>query len=573
MTSQRLDNSSRPRGSLLQKVRFLRIVAVLLPGLWVVSTVGAAPERPPQATNPFVDESNVLAPFTRDGLVNLPRISEGIGGVAWLDFNNDNYLDLFIANGAGNPNALFRNNRDGTFTDVAAAAGVNDTEGHSGVATADIDNDGCTDIFVTGEGNAVGIADFVFGETPSRLYLNNCDSTFSNITASAGIPSLTGGLGSAFGDVNNDGYVDLVIAVPNVSEVAKTRKNRLFLNNRNRSFTEITAMAGSGFNVAAMGACLVGFNDYDRDGWTDIYIANCADLDLTVLPRVAFLARPWQLLRNNRDLTFTDIAPQVGLVENGFFMSFAMGDIDNDGDFDLFGTNLGPRVPPPPGWLQSLWKMDANGQYVEKGAKAGLAEWEFGFGASFADVDNDGDEDLFYAGSLAASPFRLIGPGVGSPGRLFVNDGTGRFAMTAAYGQESKFTSGVAAGDYDNNGFPDIVVVSTTIPGQPGTPLLLRNMGNENNWLTVKLVGVQSNKGGVGARIEVKAMGKDMVKEVRAGSSFISTDTPWPTFGLGRAKRAFVKVTWPSGRTEHFRSFKANQMITLIEGMGTPNNN
>jgi enediyne biosynthesis protein E4 len=168
------------------------------------------------------------------------------------------------------------------------------------------------------------------------------------------------------------------------------------------------------------------------------------------------------------------------------------------------------------------------------------------------------------------TPFQLTSPGIGSPGRLFLNDGRGAFTMTASFGQASKYTTGVAVGDYDNNGFPDIVVVATTVPGQPGRPLLLRNAGNDNNWVTVRLVGTASNRLGIGARLAVRAQNKTMVREIRGGDNFLSTDSPWPTFGLGRAKRAHIQVTWPSGRTEHFQSVAANQIVTLVEGQGNP---
>ena len=530
--------------------------------------------------NPFLDVSDVLSPFTRDGLENTGDgvenigVSEGMGGAAWLDYNNDGNLDLFITNGVGHANGLFRNNGDGSFTDVAVETRVADVGGHAGVVAADIDNDGCTDLFLTGEGAFGGIVDGDPTESSCKLYINNCGNeddgifTFTDITADSGIPEKVHGASAAFGDINNDGFLDLFIVRPNVLSPAKDQKNGVFLNNGDQTFTDITETAGLDF---AIGTCAASFSDYDNDGWTDIFVANCAALDLTI-PGNNPILTPFQLLRNNGDLTFTDVAPDAGLVDLGFWMAVTLADIDGDLDLDLFATNSANLVPL--GFPHILYENNGDGTFTNVATEAGVADWEFGFGASFADVDNDGDEDLFYAGSLP--PAGVIGPGIASPGRLFLNNGEGEFTMEATFGLNNKYTSGVAVGDFDNNGFPDIVVVTTSFqrpyrPMVPGQPLLLKNQENKNNWLTVRLVGTISNRGGVGARVKVIAGNLRQVKEVYAGSSFLSTNSPWLTFGLGkRILRANIVVVWPSGLTERFVGLASNQTVTLVEATGIP---
>ncbi len=571
------------------------IIAVMIVGLVLFScgTFNAAIGE--EEKSPFQDVSDLLLPFTRGGLENGGGgVSEGVGGAAWLDYNNDGNLDLFVTNGVGHANVLFHNNGDGTFTEVAGEAGVDDVDGHSGVVAADIDNDGCTDLFLTGEGAGLGMADGNKEESLVKLYINNCNDdnnnnndddddddddnnifTFTDITKESGIPEFVHGVSAAFGDINNDGYLDLFVARPNLFDGKKDLKNGVFLNKGNGTFDDISDTALTG---VSLGACAVSFSDYNKDGWIDIFVANCADLDLTKLPDLMPISAPFQLLHNNGDLTFTDVAPDVGLDYFGFWMAVTIADINGDLDLDLFATNSG--VPSEtvgfPGSPHILYKNNGEDIFTNEAEVAGLADetLEFGWGASFLDVDNDGDEDLFYAGSFP--PFGVFGPGLGSPGRLFLNDGSGVFTKAGAFGQENKYTSGVAVGDFDNNGFPDVVVVATgfklILPnGQlqvSGQPLLLKNNGNGNNWLTVRLVGEKSNRGGVGARVVVSTKEKKQVKEVYAGSSFLSTNSPWLTFGLGKYNQADIRVTWPSGLVEDFDHVRKNQTVTLVEETG-----
>lgn len=538
------------------------------------------------------DRSALLAGFVHDSNLPMPNAGEGMAGAAWLDYDMDGDLDAYLPNGKAGAAALFENDGNGGFTDVAAAAGVDNRLGSSGVVVGDLDNNGYPDIFLTGEGH------FAFAEaSPTVLYLNNGDGSFRDISDSAGIPGAESSLAAAMGDIDNDGYLDIFIASPGHLDVsghmglpagslggpAVQHENRLYRNNGpdadgNLSFTDISAAAGVN---DALGACVVSFSDHDDDGWLDIFVGNCNEIGLQPVP--------WNLYRNDGpgpdgSVAFTDIAADVGLADAlGYWMATAMGDYDGDGDLDLFSTNFGAVRAADDPFAQmrkhGMFRRNADGTYTNVAADLGLAEGPFGWGATFADFDNDGDEDLYFAGSMPI--LDAIGPGRGTPGRLFFNDGAGGFdeaAQEVTGGDlSSRYTSGVARGDYDNDGFVDILVmVETTIDffsGEvldPGTPVLYHNQGNGNLSLRVRLVGTDSNGMGIGARVYAGSGGRVQMREVQAGSSFASSESPWPVFGLGADHEAQVSVRWPSGRHESFGVHQAGQTITVTEGQGQP---
>ena len=526
-----------------QIVRIVALSLILLVGLGAADATAKNVAVRDTPDNPLVDVSE-----------RLDLVREGLGGAAWFDYNNNGLLDLFIPNSTGNPNSLFRNNGDGSFTDVASAAGVANGLGNSGVIAGDINNDGCADLYLTGEGGVMGLV-----QSPNKLYLNNCRGGFSDITESSGAVGAETSWSAAFGDINNDGYLDLFITSPGGLLTRQQHKNKLYLNNGDLTFTDISQ--SSGIDVA-MGACVVGFSDYNRDGWTDIFVGNCND--------IFFRPVPFNLFRNNGDLTFTDVAEDANLDIDGAWMGITFGDIDVDGDLDIFASNFGTSSPFPGRVApHALFENNGDGTYTDIAESAGLAVWEFGWGTTFADFDNDGYPDMFYAGNLPAPPFNVIGPENGNPGRLFWNNGDRTFTMGVNLGLENRFTSGVASGDFDNDGSTDLVIVTGT-HDEPGRPVLMRNIGNDNSWITVKTVGTTSNRDGVGARVRVETNEFTQVKEVRAGSSFLSMDSPWLTFGLGAAQSVDVEVTWPSGLVERFDSRPVNQTLTIIEGDGAP---
>lgn len=502
---------------------------------------------------------------------------EGLAGAAWLDFDADGDLDLFLTNGKGSANALFQNNGDGTFTEVGAAAGVADTMGHSGAAAADIDNDGFPDLFLTGEGHCNT------GQSSTVLYHNNGDGTFTDIAAAAGVQASEPAWSAAFADIDNDGDLDLFVT-GSANLCAGTRNpNRLYRNNGDLTFTKIGAEAGVDTQRAA---CAAGFADFNDDGWQDLLVANCNSFTEPFMIK----PEPMELYRNNGDGTFVNVAPEAGLVRPGFWMSATLGDYDRDGDIDIFSTNAGAAIGTP----NVLYRNDGDMSFTDVTVSAGLDPWEFGWGASFGDFDNDGDLDLYYAGSLPyllnpQVPLGVIGP-LASPGRLFINDGEGFFAERndlTPIDLSTSYASGVARADFDQDGFVDLVVQRDAVsaelmrafglPAASGEPVLLRNTGNDNNWLTVRLEGSASNRQGIGARIHVERLGPRgnpatrggaQIREVRAGSSFASSETPWPTFGLGDSRVAIVHVDWPSGVSEFFVVPRVNRTVTLAEGTG-----
>ena len=496
------------------------------------------PTPEPPDDRPLVDVSHLLD-FVREGIY---RDSDGVGGAAWLDYDGDGFLDLYITNTRDEKNALFRNNGDGTFTNVAEQAGVTSETGNTAVVAGDIDNDGCTDLILAGDGGFQGNKPSGF-----RIYANNCDGTFTDISETTGIDRPEVSWSLALGDVNKDGYLDLYASGFIALSVSFDHRDRLYLNNGDRTFSDVTDEAGI---EGELSTCSARFSDYDRDGWTDIFIANCF-----------FQGVRTELLRNNGDGTFTDVAFDAGLLFSASGhpqdydldsrMALAFGDYDLDGDIDVFAPG---RTDKP------MFENNGDGTYTAVGEqKVGLVSGEFGghLAASFADFDNDRFPDAFYVDVLEDS----------APlGTLRVNRADGSFSEAVEY--LVIFSGGAATGDYDNDGFVDLVVVTSKSQEGSGEPLLLHNRGGENAWITVRTVGVESNRDGIGALVTVHAGDDAYIQEVSAGSG-LSTNSPWLTFGLGdRDALVDIEVRWPSGLVEMFEGQSVRQTVTLTEGRG-----
>ena len=499
------------------------------------------PTRELRDNRPLVDASHLLN-FVREGVY---RNSDGVGGAAWLDYDGDGFLDLYITNTRDEKNALFRNNHDGTFSNVAEQAGVTSETGNTAVVAGDIDNDSCTDLILAGDGAFQG-------DEPSgfRVYANNCDGTFTDITETTGIagPQISWSL--ALGDVNNDGYLDLYAAGLMSVSGSFDHRDRLYINNGDRTFADMTDEAGIDGELAT---CSARFSDYDNDGRTDIFVANCLFVDVRT-----------ELLRNNGDGTFTDVAVDAGLaiLTSGHPLEYArdsrtalsFGDYDLDGDLDVFASG-------EIGW--PLFENDGEGTYTAIDERElGLAiSGDMGLGghlaASFADFDNNGYPDVFYAFVQEDS----------AEGVLRMNNGDKTFIEGMQYSVINP--GGAAIADYDNDGFVDLVVVTARVRGESGEPLLLHNRGGDNAWITVRTVGVESNRDGIGALVKVSAGDDLYVQEVSAGSG-LSTNSPWLTFGLGsRELPVDIEVRWPSGLVEMFENQTQRQVVTLTEGTGT----
>ena len=500
----------------------------------------------PAPVNPPVSFENVSALLGDFEHHSVGFGGDGLGGAAWFDFDNDGDLDLFVTNGKGHANALFENDGKGGFTDIAEAAGVANGLGNSGVVAADIDNDGLQDLFLTGDGGMMGT-----GESPVKLYHNEGGGVFTDITKDSGVFGATTTLSAAFADIDNDGFLDLFITAPGSLVTHTQHANKLYRNNGDLTFTDISA--ASGVNTA-LGACATFFSDYNGDGWIDLFVADCNN--------VFFMPTPIELFVNQGDLTFDEVSADVGLAPGGFWMGFGPADFDLDGDLDFFVTNIGNG--------HRLYRANPNATYTDIGVAAGVRFHEFGWGCTSRDLDNDGYPDIFFAGSLPQAG--ILGPGLGNPGTLLFNNQAGAFVewtSTFPVNLSSRYTSGVAAGDYDNDGFQDIFVAVSAWAGDAGQPLLVRNLGNDNGAVTIRLEGTVSNRDAIGARVEVTAGGMTQLQEIYAGSSFLSMDSQWLTFGLGaHSGTERIIVRWPSGLVEVFPNASAGETVTLVEGDG-----
>lgn len=491
-------------------------------------------------------------------------------GAAFLDYDNDGDLDLYIVNGAPLPgfemdtpptNILYQNDGNGGFTEVTKQAGVGDIGYGMGCVAADYDNDGDTDLYVTNFGR-------------NLLYQNNGDGTFSDATVHAGVGNGEKWSSScAFVDYNHDGNLDLYVVnyldydlttdqdwfdargrrIYSNPQVYAGVPDTLYRSNGDGTFTDVTRQTGV-YNKTGKGLGVT-CGDYDNDGRIDIYVAN----DTT----------PNFLYRNSGDGRFVDIGPFVGaaynehgVAEGGMGVDF--GDYNNDGSLDIFVTNFSNET-------NTLYHNTADGALVDFTNIAGLGEVSFlklAFGTKFFDANNDGALDLFVAnGHLYPTESDALK--YAQADQLFLNTGEGDFVdvseQSGEYFSARMVGRGASFGDYDNDGDTDIFVVNLN---QEGT--LLRNEGgNGHNWLTIKTVGVKSNRDGIGTRVEVVTHSRSQMKEVQAGSSYLSGHDLRLIFGLGTETKAeMVKVTWPSGAVQTLADVEANQLVIITEKIG-----
>ncbi len=496
------------------------------------------------------------------------------GGVALFDYDNDGLLDIFFTNGAAIPslektdstywNRLFRNNGDGTFTDVTEKAGLKGIGYSMGVAAADYDNDGFVDLYVTGFNR-------------NQLFHNNGDGTFTDVTAKAGVSGAVPKLGKAWSvaagwlDYNNDGLLDLfVVNYLNYSLSSATAcvqqghpaycspvdflgtPNILYRNNGDGTFTDVSEQShisqyvGKGMGLA--------FADYDNDGYTDIFVSNDTFENY--------------LLHNNRDGTFTNVALAAGVAFNAFGNAIAgMGadfrDIDNDGRPDIFETAMfGEGFP--------LYKNLGEGQFQDSTAAAGLAALtsrSTAWGAGIFDFDNDGHKDLFTANSdildnameLAHRPFAL-------PNRVFRNQGNLAFedvsSNAGASFQVPAPHRGAAFGDLNNDGKIDAVV--TVLNGPP--EIWMNGSANKNHWIVLKLVGTKSNRDGLGTKVKLTASSGTQYNHATTALSYNSSSDKRVHFGLGSANVVdSIELAWPSGIKQVLKNIKADQLLTVTE--------
>jgi enediyne biosynthesis protein E4 len=657
---------------------------------------GALPTQaqPAKAIAPFTDiaDANHLRPNVYQSMSRKP-------GVALFDFDNDGWLDIYLTNGKDVPNSLYRNNGDGSFTDVAADVGAQDRKGEGrGVAAADFNNDGWPDLYIGNAGIIGDHLDYRSGGDQGNintLLLNVAGPggrrVFRDVTAIAGVGDPRSASSIAAADVNGDGLLDIYVGnlgdedfrtFQKVDPAAPSnaQRNVLYLNRG------VNANGVPAFQDVAEAAGVAGPADKNRDlngNPINTFDPNLVDAagnkvgdnpgeqthavmftDLTGDGRQDLLTGSdfgtVSVFRNDGDKNgdgipeFTDISRLVGTNQVGNWMGFASADYDGDGRLDYFVPNMGSTVvtdgDAPGGFsrydMQRFrWGNRMHALFRNRGTRElsgagvipaltnvasaievepskamppraldprnvnarfepvfGLEAYEFGFGASFFDFENNGTPDLYWQGDVPVPP---IERNFYNPGRLLLNRGDGAFkdmtieakALTIKdfpwdrVGQPGfdplQFVidhhltnSAQAAGDLNNDGYVDLVVPTEGIPNRPGRLFILMNNNADamqNAWVRVHTVGTTSNRDGIGAKVTLAAAGtqgpvfKQQVKEVRVGSSYMATEEKDLVFGLGRGFGGLtLRVEWPSGRVDVYHSVHANSVFEAVEGQGNP---
>jgi hypothetical protein len=495
------------------------------------------------------------------------------GGGIIFDYDNDTWPDILLINGGsfvdeevqrGARHRLFRNNSDGTFSDRTDSAGLAISGFGMGACSADYDNDGWVDLYIT-------------SVDANRLYRNTGEGSFIDRTAEAGVGFDQWSASCAFGDVDRDGDVDLyvtnyvdfrfdnnkycgdevtndrVYCHPNVYNGLS---DVLYRNNGDGTFTDVSMEAGV-YTTEGKGLGVV-FGDYDNDGWTDIYVANDSVRNF--------------LFHNEGDGSFEEVGLLAGVAlgDEGAplaGMGTDLGDINNDGLLEVIVTNLSRQT-------HNLYRNLGSGFYIDATftSGVGVATLPFvGFGTAFFDYDNDTDLDLAIVNGDVIDNIELFRGDTTYPQRnlLLANDGTGRFqdvGLQSGPGFDlEKVSRALAVGDLDNDGDLDLLIVNS---GQ--TADLLRNDGgNQNNSILVRLVGEESNRDGIGARLRLEVDGQTLSREVKAGSSYLAQNDIRVHFGLGQSESADrLVVAWPSGTEDVVENLGANQVVTVSEGRG-----
>lgn len=523
----------------------------------------------------FVDVTSAAGiTFRHDNAASPDKyLIETMGsGAAWLDYDNDGYLDLYLVNSAATKaytpprplrSALYKNNGDGTFTDITEKSGVA-AEGvfGMGAAAGDYDNDGLPDLYVAGYGRSV-------------LYHNNGNGAFTDVTEKAGVANPGKWASSAaWFDYDHDGRLDLAIAnyldfTPENNLICVEAGHRsychpnkyhgqsptLYHNNGDGTFTDVSRSSKMGLK-AGNGLGIVAF-DFNGDGWTDVFIANDS------MENFLFVNR------GNSTFQESGIEAGVALSEDGKAeagMGVDAADYDGDGLPDLFVTHLDLE-------LNRLYRNRGDGTFEDAtfGSKIGARNFRMsGFGARFTDYDNDGWPDIFIADGHVLDNVELFHAETTYAERKTVyRNVRGMFTdVTTALGPDllvPRVSRAAAFADFDNDGDIDVLVTNS---GQP--PQLLRNDGgNRNHWLELRLVGVRSNHDGIGARVKIAAGGRTQSAQSKGGMSYQASHDPRLHFGLGSAARVeTVEVRWPSGAVDRLAGIAADRVVTIREGEG-----
>jgi hypothetical protein len=560
-----------------ETLRQRNIIFIL--GFFSVFSACYTNEKDFQTLSLFKDVSDdVNINFIHEPAVNgsyyMPE-SIGSGG-AFLDYDNDGDLDIYLINGAVHDkresekislkNQLFRQETDGKFTNVTESSGLGDMGYGMGVAVGDIDNDGDVDVYISNDG-------------PDALYRNNGDGTFTNITKESGIDNSDWGISVIFFDYNLDNFLDIFVAnyVRFDTSVVCTDRvgrrdycgpqgfpgypDRLFQNNGDGTFTDVSIVSGIGSKKSAgLGAVSADFND---DLYPDIYVGNDREQN--------------HLWINQGDGTFLDRAMMLGLGYNSAGMAEAsmgitVGDVDGDEDLDVFLGHFG-------GESNTLYRNMGDIGFQDDTTPASLASPSLpytGFGSGFFDYDNDGDLDLAVAnGRVIRGPVLTEQKPVtywdhyAEPNFVFENGGNGVFNNISeqfkAFSSKVENSRGLIFGDVDNDGDVDLLVTN-----EGGRTRLYHNRKDKiGNWLIIRGFDPSLNRDAYGAQIKVIANDKKIVRLINPGYSFCSSNDPRAHFGLGmNSAPVTIVVQWPGGDTESYNGISVNQIITLKKGEG-----
>lgn len=486
------------------------------------------------------------------------------GGVALLDYNNDGLLDVFFVNSGRltNPmrtpetfardeprywNRLYRQNKGGTFADVTEAAGLSHAGNANygmGVAAADFDNDGYTDLYVTNYGRNV-------------LYRNNRNGTFTDITERAGVSAGGWSASAGFFDYDGDGWLDLFVTRYMVWDTAHSKvcdrhtyclpgefpatTNILYRNRHDGSFEDVSRRSG----IAKLGRSLgVAFNDYDGDGHPDIFVANDGMEQF--------------LFHNNGDGTFRETALEAGVALSDDGKPYAgMGvdfrDYDNDARPDIIVTDLARQV-------YAIYHNDGNGAFTYRSLETGLGvltSGSSGWGLRLTDFNNDGWKDLFIAQGHVMDNVEELDPSLRYRERpLFALNHAGRFARAPLPSLPPVAARGAAFGDLNNDGVPDVVM---TVLG--GAPIIFEGPGTTNHWLDIALQGARSNRDALGAKVSIEGQ----TQYTASAGSYLSSSDKRVHFGLGSKEKVDVEIVWPSGTRQKLENVSADRLFSVRE--------
>jgi hypothetical protein len=574
-----------PRRRFLGSSLFLlgsRLTEALTIPLWKWTGADVAAATSPVQYVDVAQQAGLTAPNVWGGVDHKTSIIEAKGsGLAFFDYDQDGWLDIYLTNGdrldahwpvgQAPTSHLYKNNRDGTFTDVTEKSGLSRTGWQTGVCVGDYNNDGWDDLFCCFWGHNI-------------LFRNNGNGTFTDVTQQAGLaqPNVRWGAGCTFLDYDRDSHLDLFVCnylkldpatIPPADKATYCQwkgvpimcgprglpadTNILYHNNGDGTFTDVSEKSGILKPGPRYSITAVSY-DFDNDEWPDIYVAVDSE--------------PSILFKNNHDGTFTDVAVMAGCAysDNGHEqagMGVAVGDYDCDGWFDIFKTNFADDTC-------NLYHNNADGTFsdVTFASGVGVNNRYVAWGCGFVDYDNDGWTDIIQINGHVYPEIDKynFGQTFKNPRLVYKNLGNGRFKDVSADmgpGISEHFSSrGAAFGDYNNNGNMDVLVLNLNDP-----PSLLRNDGgNQQNWIKIKLLGTKCNRTAIGARVRVITGKHIQMDEVHSGASVMSQSDLRLHFGLGKAESVdAIEVKWPTTqKVERFTQVKANQIVTIREGAG-----